>query len=95
MSQQRAVQGHRHRVRPLTENEERRLVELDHARRDALEAFDSYVYELYMAGASQAGIGRVMGVGQNAIARRVAYRRERMERNDGDPGYDRPQGTRS
>lgn len=93
IEEQRAVQGHRHSVRPMTTEEERRLVELDHARREALEAFDAYVYDRYMAGVSQTSIGRVLGLTQTAIARRLAYRRERVGRNDGDPGYDRPRSA--
>lgn len=89
----RAIQGHRKQVRPISGFEEGRLLQMDHARRAALEQFDAYVYDLYKSGVSQTSIGAVLGLTQQAVARRLHYREERLARNDGDPGYERPRSA--
>lgn len=67
----RAIEGHRHEIRPLTPDEERELVQRYNAMHEALGGFDEYLVELYRAGVSQGHIGRVVGFTQPAVSNRI------------------------
>lgn len=75
----RSIAGHRHEIRQPTDEEVRRIVELQHQIVRAHNEADDYIVDLYEAHVSQAAIARVLGVTQGAVHLRVRRRRERAK----------------
>lgn len=95
---ERALQGKRLKVRPLTTRERDELQALDRKRAEAARAFDRQIIHLYLVGCSQASIAQALGVRKQAVGLMISRRRkwfteEVIPRRR--PGTPNPNGTRT